>query len=149
MFNFRNSEKDIYSINGLTNYKFTNPLIKSKNIKLNNLQRIFDECQVYSIAANYFILYLLFQVNEHFEKLNKYQKILESKLKQSILFYNDIIKTNITNILIYEKEENNDWWIQIDEWSQLFNLILLNIKDPKEVTNYKKEDPNVKLKVKQ
>ena len=74
---------------------------------------------------------------------------MESKLKQSILFYNDIIKTNITNILIYEKEENNDWWIQIDEGSQLFNLILLNIKDPKEVTNYKKEDPNVKLKVKQ
>jgi hypothetical protein len=93
-FNYKKFEKEINSITQLKNYKFRNPLIESNNISLIGLQRIVDECEIYSIGANYFIIYLLIQTNETLEKIEQYKKILEGRLKEIIKFYADYIKGN-------------------------------------------------------
>ena len=79
-------------IRQLKDYKFRNPLIESYNINLISLQRIVDECEIYSIGENYFIIYLMIQTDE---KINEYCKHLKSSLKEIIKFYADYIKENI------------------------------------------------------
>lgn len=146
-FNYKKFEKEINSITQLKNYKFRNPLIESNNISLIGLQRIVDECEIYSIGANYFIIYLLIQTNETLEKIEQYKKILEGRLKEIIKFYADYIKGNIQKILIYENAQNNDLVSQIDERIELFNLMLVKVKELNEILNYKETNPNIKLKI--
>lgn len=146
-FNYKKFEKEIYSISQLKDYKFRNPLIESNNINLISLQRIVDECEIYSIGANYFIIYLMIQTDETYVKINEYCKLLKSSLKEIIKFYADYIKENIKKIIAYENSQNTDLLSQIDERIELFNLMLVKVKELDEILNYKKNNPNLKLKI--
>ena len=66
-FNFTKLKKEIsdYLYNSKDDYKFRNPLIESNNIRMESLQRIVNECKIYSIGANYFIIYLLIKKEEN------------------------------------------------------------------------------------
>lgn len=146
-FNYKKFEKEIYSISQLKDYKFRNPLIESNNINLISLQRIVDECEIYSIGANYFIIYLMIQTDETYVKINEYCNLLKSSLKEIIKFYADYIKENIKKIIAYENSQNTDLLSQIDERIELFNLMLVKVKELDEILNYKKNNPNLKLKI--
>jgi len=146
-FNYKKFEKEIYSISQLKDYKFRNPLIESNNINLISLQRIVDECEIYSIGANYFIIYLMIQTDETYVKINEYCKLLKSSLKEIIKFYADYIKENIKKIIAYENSQNTDLLSQIDERIELFNLMLVKVKELDEILNYKKNNQNLKLKI--
>jgi len=146
-FNYKKFEKEIYSISQLKDYKFRNPLIESNNINLISLQRIVDECEIYSIGANYFIIYLMIQTDETYVKINEYCKLLKSSLKEIIKFYADYIKENIKKIIAYENSQNTDLLSQIDERIELFNLMLVKVKELDEILNYKKNNPDLKLKI--
>ena len=146
-FNYKKFEKEIYSISQLKDYKFRNPLIESNNINLISLQRIVDECEIYSIGANYFIIYLMIQTDETYVKINEYCKLLKSSLKEIIKFYADYIKENIKKIIAYENSQNTDLLSQIDERIELFNLMLVKVKELDEILNYKKNNANLKLKI--
>ena len=121
-------------------------LIKN-NINMDRLQRIVDECKIYSIGANYFIIYLLIKTQENLEKILSYLKKLEDRLDNFISFYNEFIKNNIKTIIQYEKSEYNNLIRQIDDKLELFDIILCNINELKEQVKIKQEYPNIVLKI--
>ena len=49
--------------------------------------------------------------------------------------------------MIYENAQNNDLVSQIDERIELFNLMLVKVKELNEILNYKETNPNIKLKI--
>ena len=55
-------------------------LIESNNINLDSLQRIVNEYKIYSIDANYFIIYLIVKAQQKTELINDYLLKLEDRL---------------------------------------------------------------------
>ena len=126
-FNFKKLKKELINIDFQKVYKFRNPLIESNNIKYENLERIVNECTIYSIGAAYFIIYLLIQSNQSLEYIKKYINLLEERIQQFIYFYNNYIKNNIKYIREYENSQYNDIEQQINEKLQMFQILLENV----------------------
>ncbi len=149
--NYSKFENEIsnYFCGNIKDYKFRNPLIESNNINLDSLQRIVEECRIYSIGANYFIIYLYIKTQNPIEELMNYLDKLEDRLENFINFSNTYLKNNIMNVLKYEKSQYRDILSQNDEKLELFNILKNNIEEMKTQINIKKEYPNVILKVEQ
>ena len=149
-FNFTKFKKELENFlneNSKSNYKFRNPLIESNNINLDRLQRIVNECKIYSIGANYFIIYLLVKAQQKYELINDYILKLEDRLNNFLSFCKTYLKNNVTNILRYEKSENKYIISQIDEKIELFNILLENVSQIKTELDKKKEFPNILFKI--
>ena len=108
-------------------YKYRNPLIESNSIKLENLKRIVDECEIYSIGANYHIIYLLVKNGEQKYEILKYIKLLKYRLQEFIKFFNDYLLKNLLEIEKYEGSRYKDLEEQMKEKEEMFNYILENI----------------------
>ena len=147
--NYSKFENEIngYLTNSKNNYIFRNPLIESNNIKLESLQRIVQECKIYSIGANYFIIYLYIKNQSKIDEVIPYLEKLEDRLDNFINFSQTYLKNNIMNILKYEKSEHNDIINQMDEKLELFNILKENINQIKSQFDLKKEYPNITFKV--
>jgi len=147
--NYSKFEKEInyYLTNSNNNYIFRNPLIESNNIKLQSLQRIVEECRIYSIGANYFIIYLYIKNQRQMDEIIPYLDKLEDRLENFIYFYQTYLKNNINNILKYENSEYHDILNQIDEKLELFNILKENINQTKKQFDLKKEYSNITFKV--
>jgi hypothetical protein len=147
--NYSKFENEIngYLTNSKNNYIFRNPLIESNNIKLESLQRIVQECKIYSIGANYFIIYLYIKNQSKIDEVIPYLEKLEDRLDNFINFSQTYLKNNIMNILKYEKSEHNDIINQMDEKLELFNILKENINQIKNQFDLKKEYPNITFKV--
>ena len=141
------NELNNYLFNSKTNYSFRNPLIESNNINLTSLKRIVDECQIYSIGANYFIIYLCIKNQNQIDIIMPYIAKLEDRLDNFIKFYQTYLKNNMLNIIKYEKSQYQDLINQIDEKLELFNQMKENINETKKQFELKKEYPNVNLKI--
>ena len=148
-FNYSKFENDINKyINNLSNkYKFRNPLIESNNINKESLERIVKECQIYSIGANYFIIYLNIKSDEPIDSTIYYLGKLKDRLNNFIEFYKNYLKNNMINIIKHEKSQFNDIILQIDEKLELFNFMMKNIEEMQPTVELKKENPNVILKI--
>ena len=125
----KNFTKLYNEINGniYTKYKFRNPLIESNSIYLENLKRIVEECKMYSIGANYYIIYLLVKRNEDVTIIKKYLNELHLRLEKFVTFFDEILKPNILKILNYENSNYHDIEEQINEKKEIFSYILANI----------------------
>ena len=108
-------------------YKYRNPLIESNSIKLENLKRIVDECEIYSIGANYHIIYLLVKNGEQKKEILKYINLLKYRLQEFIKFFNDYLLKNLLEIEKYEGSRYKDLEEQMKEKEEMFNYILENI----------------------
>ncbi len=148
-FNYTKFEKEINKILNDTqkDYIFRNPLIESNNIKLPSLQRIVDECKIYSIGANYFIIYLLIKGKNRVTKITPYIEKLEDRLDNFINFSKTYLRNNVMNIIKHEKSEFHDIVNQIDEKLELFNIIKENIQKIEKQFELEKEYPNILFKV--
>ena len=148
-FNYNKFEKEINRIldDFQKDYIFRNPLIESNNINLPSLQRIVDECKIYSIGANYFIIYLLIKGKNGVPKIAPYIEKLEDRLDNFINFSKTYLKTNVMNIIKHEKSEFHDIVNQIDEKLELFNIINENIQKMEKQFELEKEYPNILFKV--
>ena len=144
---FEKEINDYFTYSKSNIYKFRNPLIESNNIKMDSLRRIVDECKIYSIGANYFIIYLSIKNNSPLDKIIPYLEKLEDRLDNFINFYKTYIKSNIMNILKSEKSQYNDIINQIDEKLELFNIMRENISQIKNQFDLKKEYSNIIFKV--
>ena len=148
-FNYNKFEKEINTIlnDSQKDYIFRNPLIESNNINLPRLQRIVDECQIYSIGANYFIIYLLIKGKNGVTKIAPYIEQLEDILDNFINFSKTYLRNNVMNIIKHEKSEFHDIVNQIDEKLELLNSIKENIQEMEKQFELEKENPNILFKV--
>lgn len=147
--NYDKFEREIYGYlnNFENNYTFRNPLIESNNIKLESLERVVDECQIYSIGANYFIIYLYIKNKSQINKINYYLEKLEDRLDNFINFSKTYLKNNIMNILKYENSQYHDIINQNDEKIELFNILKENINGIKKQIELKYHYSNITFKV--
>ena len=147
-FNYSKFEKEIgtYLNNSKNDYKFRNPLIESNNINLPSLQRIVDECKIYSIGANYFIIYLYIKSQNNISTIMPYLERLEDRLENFINFTKTYLRNNIMNIIKHEKSQYHDIVNQTDEKLELFNIIMENIKEMRKQFELQKEYPNILFK---
>ena len=141
------NEVNVNLNNSKNNYIYRNPLTESNNIKLESLQRIVIECKIYSIGANYFIIYLFIKNKRNINEIAHYIDILEDRLNNFIHFSETYLKKNIMNILQYEKSQYKDIINQNDEKIELFNIMKTNINEIKRQINYKRKEPNIILMV--
>ena len=148
-FNYNKFEKEINTIlnDSQKDYIFRNPLIESNNINLPRLQRIVDECQIYSIGANYFIIYLLIKGQNGVTEITPYLEKLKNRLDKFISFSKTYLRNNVMNIIKHEKSEFHDIVNQIDEKLELFNIIKENIQKMEKQLELGEENPNILFKV--
>ena len=148
-FNYNKFEKEINTIlnDSQKDYIFRNPLIESNNINLPRLQRIVDECQIYSIGANYFIIYLLIKGQNGVTEITPYLEKLKNRLDKFISFSKTYLRNNVMNIIKHEKSEFHDIVNQIDEKLELLNSIKENIQEMEKQFELEKENPNILFKV--
>ena len=115
--------------NNNNKYVYRNPLIESNSIKLENLKRIVDECKIYSIGANYHIIYLLLKNGTQKDEVIKYTDILKYRLIEFIKFFDNYLMQNINEIKQNENNKCRDLEEQLQEKKEIFNYILENINE--------------------
>ena len=130
-------------------YKYRNPLIESNSIKLENLERIVNECKIYSIGANYHVIYLLIKNSANKDIIKKYIDKLIFRLKEFIKFFDEYLLKNLNEIKTSEKSSYKDLVDQLEEKKEMFQYILNNIYEcaksfdywfkKQEIDNLKKE----------
>ena len=130
-------------------YKYRNPLIESNSIKLENLERIVNECKIYSIGANYHVIYLLIKNSANKDIIKKYIDKLIFRLKEFIKFFDEYLLKNLNEIKTSEKSSYKDLEDQLEEKKEMFQYILNNIYEcaksfdywfkKQEIDNLKKE----------
>ena len=119
-------------INNNKTYKYRNPLIESNSIKFENLKRIIDECKIYSIGANYHIIYLLTKNIKNIgdkNEINKYLNLLIFRLNEFINYFDNYLIKNLHEIKKYEKTECQDLEEQMNEKKEMFQCLLNNVKE--------------------
>ena len=139
------NEVNVNLNNPKNKYKFRNPLTESNNIKLESLQRIVNECKIYSIGANYFIIYLYIKNDRPINEIAYYIDILEDRLNNFINFSETYLKKNIMNILQYEKINSKDIINQNDEKIEFFYIMKDNVGKIKKQIDSKRVNSNVTL----
>ena len=130
-------------------YKYRNPLIESNSIKLENLERIVNECKIYSIGANYHVIYILIKNSANKDIIKKYIDKLIFRLKEFIKFFDEYLLKNLNEIKTSEKSSYKDLEDQLEEKKEMFQYILNNIYEcaksfdywfkKQEIDNLKKE----------
>lgn len=132
--NFNKLKQEIKNslLNSNNKYIYRNPLIESNSINLENLQRIVKECEIYSIGANYHIVYLLSKNGAKKNEIIKYLDKLKNRLKEFIKFFDNYLMQNVLEIKQSEKKMSQDLEEQLKEKKEIFNYILENINQNSE-----------------
>ena len=127
--NFNKLKQEIINslLDSNNRYIYRNPLIESNSIKLENLERIVNECKIYSIGANYHIVYLLSKNRANKNEIINYLDILKYRLKEFIKFFDNYLMQNVLEIKQFERNMSRDLEEQIKEKKEIFNYILENI----------------------
>lgn len=145
--NFKIFENDVLDIKSGKKYNFRNPLIETTIINYENLKKVIEECNMYSLGANYFIIYLLIQSNQKIEYIKYYTEELLKNIKSFIFHLEYNLKNMIKEILNYEKSKFKDIYNQINEKIKIFEFFNGKIDFLYKIINHKIENPEIKIKI--